>query len=138
MVFEAGGLVREFVGGYEDWLHQSQSQPLPSVSAPTPVRPPAPTPTRPSAPTRRVARVPVAKTQKKLSYREQQELQKLPGEIESLEAEQQRLQTAVAAADFYKESAETIQWTLHRLEELRIALLDTYARWNELDSRATG
>ena len=126
MVFDDEGRVQEFVGGYEDWLRQAEGEPQAAEPAPAPARRASATsavPTPPSTPS------------KKLSYREQQELQKLPGKIQSLEAEQQRLDTAVAAPDFYKEPAETIQRTLHRLEELRIALLDAYARWDELDSR---
>jgi ABC transport system ATP-binding/permease protein len=72
---------------------------------------------------------------RKLSYREQQELQRLPERIEELEAEQQRLTTAVGSVDFYKESGETIRQTLARLDALQGEVLDAYARWNELDSR---
>jgi len=72
-----------------------------------------------------------------LSYRDQQELDKLPERVEKLEAEQQRLQTAVAAPGFYKEPAETIHQTLARLDTLQQSILDGYARWDELDARTT-
>ena len=126
MVFDVGGRVREFVGGYEDWVRQAEGEPLPADPSPAPARRAATTPRAPAPP---------SAPSKKLSYREQQELKKLPDTIQSLEAEQQRLNTAVSAADFYKEPAKTIQQTLHRLEELRIALLDAYARWGDLDRR---
>jgi ATP-binding cassette subfamily F protein uup len=158
MVFEGGGRVQEFVGGYEDWLRQTPSPVGPGFSpaaAPSPVGPgfnPAAPPSpvgpgfSPAAPLSPVgpgfgpAAAPSTTTsrRKKLSYREQQELQKLPGDIEKLESEQQRLNTAIAGADFYREPAEKIQQTLRRLEELRIALLDAYARWHELESRVDG
>lgn len=72
---------------------------------------------------------------RKLSHREQRELQQLPERIEELEAEQQRLTTAVGSADFYKEPGETIRQTLARLDALQGEVLDAYARWSELDSR---
>jgi ATP-binding cassette subfamily F protein uup len=71
----------------------------------------------------------------KLSYREQQELQELPARIEAVEAEQRRLEKAVAGADFYKEPAETIKQTLARIDGVREELGALYARWDELDGR---
>ncbi|MCM3879065.1 MAG: ATP-binding cassette domain-containing protein [Vicinamibacterales bacterium] len=126
LVFEGDGRVQEFVGGYEDWLRQRAE---PGSVAPPAARPAAPKPAskvltqRASAPRR------------KLSYREQKELADLPGRIEALEAEQQRLSLAVAAPDFYKEPADTIKLTLARLDTLRKQLSEVYARWDELDSR---
>jgi ATP-binding cassette subfamily F protein uup len=71
----------------------------------------------------------------KLSYREQQELKQLPSGIEALEAEQRHLEKAVAAADFYKEPADTIKQTLARIEAVRDELAALYERWDELDGR---
>jgi ATP-binding cassette subfamily F protein uup len=135
LVFEGSGRVQEYVGGYEDWLRQSSSQSvgdgstaftvalssskgelkprdIPSVSAPPAVAP-----------------------RTKPSYREQQELQQLPRRIEELETEQQQLNAAIADPHFYKESGETIKQALARLEAVQHALLEAYARWDELDSR---
>jgi ATP-binding cassette subfamily F protein uup len=131
--------VTEYVGGYEDWLRQrpaaepvrgrgssdasksarggGSSDPTKVVrgsgSSDPPVPPPSP---------------------RKASYREQQELLALPGRIETLESEQQRLNAAVASPDFYKEPAETIAATLARLAAIEQELLDALARWDELDS----
>jgi ATP-binding cassette subfamily F protein uup len=121
LVFEGAGRVQEYVGGYEDWLRQSQvSEPETSVRARD-----APAPLVPRA----------ASPRKKLSFREQQELVALPPRIDELEREQQRLTAAVASPDFYKESREQIEQTLARLGTLRGALAAAYARWDELDSR---
>jgi ATP-binding cassette subfamily F protein uup len=124
LVFEGDGAVREYVGGYEDWLRQRGDQERESA---VPARPgrvvPNPPATRaPSAPG-------------KLTYREQQDLQELPARIEALENEQRILNARAAAPDFYKESAEAIGQALARLEELHDELLEAYARWDELDSR---
>jgi ATP-binding cassette subfamily F protein uup len=124
LVFEGDGRVQEFVGGYEDWLRQ-RSEPAPVAMASTPAVPKA---TAAQAPPATISR-------KKLSYREQKELADLPDRIHALEAEQQRLNTAVAAPDFYKEAADIIKRTLTRVDTLRDELLQVYARWSELDSR---
>jgi ABC transport system ATP-binding/permease protein len=115
LVFEGDGRVNEYVGGYDDWLRQRvvEADPrLPVVEADLQVR------LRP----------------RKASYREQQELLALPGRIERLEAEQQRLKDAVAGQDFYKEPADAIARTLARLDAIEQEMLDALARWDELDS----
>jgi ATP-binding cassette subfamily F protein uup len=121
-VFEGEGRIREYVGGYEDWLRQRPHL----VEADLQVRlSAAPAAGEPKG----------SPLRKKASYKEQQELLALPARIESLEAEQQRLQEAVASSDFYKEPADTIARTLARLETIEQELLDVLARWDELDSR---
>jgi len=123
LVFEGQGQIREYVGGYEDWLRQRPR----FVEADLEVRlghPAAPVAGEPKG----------SPLRKKASYREQQELLALPGRIEKLEVEQQQLHAAVAAPDFYREPAETIARTLARLGTIDQELLDALARWDELDS----
>ena len=73
---------------------------------------------------------------RKPSYREQQELEQLPARIEALEREQQQLERAVAAPEFYKESGRDHRADARaRLEALQQRTLEAYARWDELDSR---
>jgi len=119
LVFEGEGRVQEYIGGYADWIRQRRH----------------PEPRNEEQRTRN----PEPRTQNraaKPSYREQQELDRLPGRIDEMELEQQQLNAAVADPGFYKETAETIHQTLARLETLQQALLDAYARWDELDSRS--
>jgi ABC transport system ATP-binding/permease protein len=120
LVFEGEGRVHEYVGGYEDWLRQRA-------------------PAAPMGAGRAVPAKPEPEGQgaapKKVGYREQQELLALPGRIEALESEQQRLSATMAAPDFYKESGDAIAGTMARLEAIERELLDAYARWDELDSR---
>jgi ABC transport system ATP-binding/permease protein len=123
LVFEGAGRVQEYVGGYEDWLRQRPSQSFDETE-------PGDNPPPPN-----FADVPAIARRKKPSYREQQELDQLPGRIEELETEQQRLNLAAADPSFYKEPSETIKQTLARLEALQNELLEAYARWDELDSR---
>jgi ATP-binding cassette subfamily F protein uup len=72
---------------------------------------------------------------KKLTYREREELDALPFRIEALEHEQRDLDAAIAAPDFYKESADAIGQALARREAVHEELLHALARWDELESR---
>jgi len=129
LVFEGEGRVQEYVGGYTDWVRQRRHlEPTKSFGAATGGRQPAgPSTLSPPSPGR-----------KKPSFKEQQELDRLPKRIDDMELEQQRLNVLVAGSGFYKESAESIHQTLARLDTLQQELLDAYARWDELESRAKG
>ena len=118
LVFEGEGRVQEYVGGYTDWLRQRR-HPEPSRVPAVEARP-----------------VRVTESSRKPSFKEQRELERLPEHIDKMEREQQQLNAAVAAPGFYKETAETIHQTLARLDALQQALLDAYARWDELDSKS--
>jgi ATP-binding cassette subfamily F protein uup len=118
------GEVKEYVGGYEDWLRQ-RPDPQKEIAAPARAGPALVVPAAPRA----------SAAAKKLTYREQQDLKELPDRIEALEIEQQELNAKVAGPDFYKESADAIGQTLARLESLHDELFHAYARWDELDSR---
>jgi ATP-binding cassette subfamily F protein uup len=73
---------------------------------------------------------------KKLSYKEQRELEALPSRIEALEAEEKQLNARMAAPEFYKEGGEAIAATLARVEAISRELAEAYARWHELEERA--
>ena len=123
LVFEGGGRVKEYVGGYEDWLRQ---RPAPGGRILV-------DPAIPRAPDKAGRVDPAAP--KKLTYREQQELEQFPAAIEALELEQKALIAKVAGQDFYKETGDAIKQALARIEELHEQLLQAYARWDQLDSR---
>lgn len=128
MVFEGGGRIQEYVGGYEDWVRARSAVPAigsaegKSAAADRQIVPS----TVPSSPTRR-----------KLTFKEQREFERLPERIAMLEVEQQQLSARVASAEFYKEGTERIKAALSRLHELQSELVaSAYARWDELDSRS--
>ena len=127
LAFEGDGRVREYVGGYEDWLRQRTTA-MPA---------PAPTPARRADPPRDDGGAGGAATaaRRRLSYMEQRELDALPARIDDLETEQRSVQEAVAHPEFYKEPADRIAQALARLDELRDLIPRVYARWDELDSR---
>jgi len=75
-------------------------------------------------------------TRRKLSYKDQRELEALPAQIEALEREQRDLDARIASPDFYRESREDIAAALARAEALQAQVAAAYARWHELESRA--
>jgi ATP-binding cassette subfamily F protein uup len=135
LAFEGGGRVTEYVGGWEDYLRQrgttSRGQ-LPGAKANTATASAErPTP-NPRASTRTE---PPAKQGARLSFKEKRELDALPVQIESLEAEQGRLQKESESPAFYKESAEHIKRVITRLEVLPGEIERATARWVELEER---
>jgi len=123
LVFEGGGKIGEYVGGYSDWLEQAKQ-----TQARQAIAPPAPPKAEP-------AKAPLPK--KKMSYKEQRELESLPGQIEAMEARQAELNAAINAADFYKQDAETVKKMLAEVQSLELELEASYQRWNELDAMAS-
>ena len=127
IAFEGHGRVTEYVGGYEDYLRQRAVQPKPlhGEGGREPSRGEgAPKHTRPE--TRR-------SRPRKLSYKEQLELEGLPGRIAALEAEQAQLRDETASPEFYKAPAARIASALARLEEVARELEAVLARWVELE-----
>jgi ABC transport system ATP-binding/permease protein len=127
LVFEGDGRVGEYVGGYEDWIRQRASAPLPSTPA-TGARVISEAPPR-------ERNAPGTVQRKKLGYRERQELEALPARIEQLEAEQQDIEAAISGSRFYQQNKAAITATLMRLEQVRSELEQAYMRWDTLDSR---
>jgi ATP-binding cassette subfamily F protein uup len=72
-----------------------------------------------------------------MSYKEQRELESLPGRIESMETRQRELNANLNAEDFYKQDAETVKRLLAESQSLELELEAAYSRWNELDASAS-
>lgn len=127
LVFEAEGVVNEYIGGYSDWLQysQSQSKQQSSTKAATPIVSNV-SKTEPNS-------VPAAK-KKKLRFKEQQELQQLPALIEQLETEQAQVTAQTHDPNFYRQDPASVATTLARLQELEETLAQHYARWDELEA----
>ena len=124
LVFEGRGKVGECAGGYEDWERQRSS----SLTMP---------PKRPRTPPRvTFADGERANGTRKLSYKEQRELEALPAKIEALEAEQAQLHRMMAGAEFYRQPSDKIAATMERLQALTNELEACYARWESLELRA--
>jgi ATP-binding cassette subfamily F protein uup len=116
---EGDGRWREYVGGYSDWLAQRPAAaPAPAAAAAA----------APAAPRERSAR--------KLSYKEQRELDALPGEIEALEAEQQALSARMHGAEYHATAPAQMAADAQRTSELEALLHGKLERWTELEEKA--
>lgn len=120
LVFEGEGLVKEYVGGYDDWLRQ---RPQEEESAPGMRQ----KKTRP----RRVAAGP-----RKLTFKEKNELKQLPDIIEDLEAQKKTLFAAMADPLLYKTSGAEVVQLQANLDELERDLEKAYTRWELLEEIA--
>ena len=116
IAYEDGG-IREYVGGYDDWVRQRPA----AVSAAA------------SAPPRRASAQAAGGSQKRRSYKEQRELELLPATIEVLEQEIAALHCRIASADFYTQLAAEIGATQRLLKDRETRLATAFQRWQELD-----
>jgi ATP-binding cassette subfamily F protein uup len=123
LVFEGDGNFREYAGGYDDWERYQRQLPdapaQPQKLATQPMRAPG-SAGRDGGP-------------RKLTYKEQRELESLPGRIEALEKEQAELHAAMGDGDFYRQASATITTALERLESLKQELEASYQRWQDLE-----
>ena len=131
LVFEGEGRVREYVGGYQDWLRQGGSPRLLGVQTREDSKP-APAKAEPVPAAAPVAAA-AAPAKRKLSYKEQRELDALPGAIETAEIELEALQTAIADPGFYQLPNEFTQAKLARMDALQAELDRLIERWAELE-----
>ena len=126
LVFEADGSLREYVGGYSDWVRQGKE--LAEADNPN-VKKRRPLERRKSLDEKRP---------KKLGYKEQRELKQLPSDIEQLEKAIARLEERIAASDFYSQDHVDVDKILTQLTEDQGALDQAIERWAELEQRKDG
>ena len=129
LVFEGSGLVREYVGGYQDWLRQGGSAKLLGVTDAKEAKAEA----VPSQPVEAPVATEPAPTKKKLSYKLQRELEALPGKIDAVEKNIAALQAEIAQPTFYQQTAAVTGETIARLESLQQELDQLLERWAELE-----
>jgi ATP-binding cassette subfamily F protein uup len=130
LVAEGNGLWREYEGGITDW--QAQARVMASLVAPeqtaAPARAPAATPAR-------NASAEPAKARAKLSYKEQRELDALPGRIEALETEQTQLNTLLADGAIFQSDPKRAAEAAKRVGELDELIFAAMEQWEALASR---
>ncbi|MGK5027830.1 ATP-binding cassette domain-containing protein [Janthinobacterium sp. RB2R34] len=122
IVAEGAGKWREFVGGYTDW---ERVRTLPVAAAPA---------SKPAV--KAEAAAPAAK--KKLSYKEQRELDELPKLIARLEDEQSVLAAELSHPDFYKKTPAEGKRLNARVAEIESELLDALEKWELIEARSNG
>ena len=128
--FDGNGLVREYAGGYDDYIVQRQHE-QPRTASPPKTQDPKPK-TKPSPDTHRDGTA----RPKKLTWKETQELAVLPTRIEQQEADLERLHATLADPHFYKDRSETKVVALtQQMQQIESELKDAYLRWEELEGR---
>lgn len=134
LAFEGDGVIRDYVGGYTDWVRQGGKLP----PAPGEMRERdsggSDTATVEKTPAREKAGSPAAPAKKKLSYKLQRELEQLPGQIEALEVRIAELEATIGSASFYQQDSDTINATLADHGNAQQALEQAMERWLELES----
>jgi ABC transport system ATP-binding/permease protein len=129
---EAPGQWREYEGGYEDWKIQRDRAKLLRDQAARAAGKSKDTPPAAKA----VAAAPVAAAKpRKLSYKEQRELDELPKRIETLEAEQKELATFLAQPESYTKEADRAMKAQARHARIDDELLAAMERWEALGAR---
>ena len=118
LVFEGQGGIKEYVGGYDDWLRQRPAQTEPVQKEPSVDRNKA-----------------IAPRPRKLNYKEQKELESLPKKIEDLDKELDDLHGQMSDPGYYRLPPETIKINADRAEQIPGELEQAYARWTELEER---
>jgi len=118
LVFDGNGVVKEYIGDYDDWQRQKSTGAEPSKSAPVKKATPSVQASRPKA---------------KFGFRQQKELDSLPLTIQALETEQEGLYQAMGSPELYKKDKSEITGMKERLEVVKSLLAESYTRWEELE-----
>jgi ATP-binding cassette subfamily F protein uup len=132
VVFEGNGALREFIGGYSDmeaWYKERDLRAQDVIKEEK---------AKIKNETNSLSQSPSAKSSpkktKKLSYKDQRELESLPLEIEQLEENLAELQTQVNDPEFFKQDSDVTATALASLTDKENILSQKYARWDELES----
>jgi ATP-binding cassette subfamily F protein uup len=123
LVFAGNGKFKEYTGGYDDWQEQikkqSKSKILPAEKKALPLTE--------SLTCSQVVR-------KKLSFKENRELENLPESIDLLEKEQEDLNLKMADPEYYRKKG-FINETKIRIEAIQKKLVAHYRLWEELEKK---
>ena len=122
LVFEGNAQVNEYVGGYEDWLYQSKKPKQNKIRE-----------EEKKVVSKSKSKTMADKALKKLSYKDQRELDALPELIETLDNELTSLNKKMSEADFYKQDQDVVAASTQRLSELEKELESAYEHWQELE-----
>ncbi len=144
LVFDGSGKVREYVGGFDDWLRQGGSIRLLGASDESEMKEPvanslgnsdlAHTTTQKNEQSLQKPEDDGIVPKKKLSYKLQRELDAIPAQIDTLETELAALHEQVSQADFYLQTTEHTEAVLAKINTVQEQLDVLIERWAELDS----
>lgn len=126
IAFEGNGLLREYVGGYADWMlakEQAKNSVTPEVH------------NKVDESTKKHKSM-LSSPAKKLSYHESRELAVLPDKIATLEQEQVSIMQSLNNPAFYRDNLEEAKALQRRFSEIEKDLINCLERWEELESKS--
>ncbi|MBP7567276.1 MAG: ATP-binding cassette domain-containing protein [Burkholderiaceae bacterium] len=122
------GQWREYEGSVEDWLIQSSRSRQANAGAAK-----ANAPAAAAAPAAEAPAAPAPAAKRKLSFKDQRELDALPARIQALEAEQAQLRGQLADPSVYSDAARATQ--LHARDgAIEEELMEALERWESLSA----
>lgn len=125
IVFENDGRLSEYVGGYDDYLRQRS---LPAAGE-----------TEKAKEKEKPEKLRKQKERPRtLTFREKKELESLPVQIESMEAERTGLYASLSDPDFYKQNGSRLPEVNARIAELDKEISLAYERWELLEAIPKG
>lgn len=124
IAFEGDGILREYVGGYEDWVRAKNFEKAEAQQQTA----------KPAVPSFK-AREPSARI--KLDYKETRELDELPRKIDILEREQADISRQLCSPDIYRDEPEKAGALQSRFSVIEGELMDYLARWEELEAKCS-
>ncbi len=133
-VAEGDGLWKEYIGGYEDWerVKKSQAEATPKEAAKT-----SSNAVSSAKPREQTPDVPSSKP-KKLSFKEQRELEQLPQQIADLESEQASISERLADPELYRKQPDEVQKLNQRFADIDQLLMESLERWEAIEARLRG
>ena len=129
LAWESPGSWREYEGGVEDWLAQRQR----AVQAQAQAQAGAQAGVQTGAQAPQAAAAPPAPARRKLSYKEQRELEQLPPRIEQLEQEQRQLTERLADPALYRDAPQQVAAMRARFDDIEQELSEALQRWQDLE-----
>lgn len=136
IAFEGNGVLTEFGGGYDDWARFTQQkisdektsqQRQNTVSLKTNIH-------APSGPDK--SDVEKTAKPKKLSFKEEKELEDLPELISALENEQAKIVASLSDGEVYRKSPEDAKVMQLRLSDIEAEIAQLLKRWEELETKS--
>lgn len=129
IVAEGAGQWREYVGGYADWERVRRSD---TAIAAKDSKDTKKAESQPAA----LPTPPASSKPKKLSFKEQRELEQLPQRIAELETEQAAISARLADPELYRKNPAEAQALNQRFAEIDTALIEALQRWEDIESRS--
>ncbi len=128
LVAQGEGLWREYPGGYSDWIDQGGEWLTESTKVA------AKSSNASALPVSASVQATINNARRKLSYKEQRELDTMPERIEALELEQTKIQAAMSSSEYYRLGPEQMRQDKARVEQIDHELLALLERWEALQA----